>query len=63
MEPTERLKAAGIHYVREKDRITIRHAGKVIEYWMCRGGEWVERGSGRRRLGMRSLLAHIGARP
>jgi len=60
MRPTDRLAASGIPYSRNKDQITIRRACITIDYWPRRG-EWVERGSGRRRLGIRTLMQRLEA--
>lgn len=61
MKQTDRLDAAGVRYVQHKDQITIRHAGATIDFWPRRNGEWVERGSGRRRLGIRALMQRLEA--
>lgn len=62
MRATDRLRQHGIAFERHKACLTIRHAGRVIDY-RIESAQWIERGSSRPRIGMRELIRHLEGSP
>lgn len=56
----ERLAAAGIAFERKNNgaHLIVRHRKHTIDFWPGTG-LWIERGSDRRRYGVRGLVKHL----